>query len=454
MENLNTTRLTPELAERVVRDSSHAAAIIRPDLVVVAANEKYTRLLAAPGREIIGRRCYTISHGYSRPCTEMGERCPILSSTKVGGPAEAIHLHFTRKGRELERVVIRPIHVANDGRLDGFLETLYPVSNGGSDHERLIGTAPPFRQMVRLVERAAPSEIPVLVLGESGTGKELIARQIHDLSPRRQRAFVPVDCSGLAETLFESELFGHERGAFTGATHPKRGLVEAAAGGTLFLDEVGDIPLPQQVKLLRLLETGLYRRVGSTEQKKSDLRLVCATHRDLRRMVHEGSFRRDLYYRINAFPIEAPPLRERIEDLGMLSEELLFRINSTEPPTLSSESLQILERHCFPGNVRELLNILQRGTLLTDDGVIRPEHLPGDLHRSDAAPNDPPFQTTSSNETIVSLEEMERQYLSWVSASFKGDRRELATLLGVSERTLYRKLSQLTVGEVESITDS
>ena len=188
-----------------------------------------------------------------------------------------------------------------------------------------------------------------------------------------------MDCSGFAETLFESELFGHERGSFTGALARKAGLVEAAAGGTLFLDEVGDITLGLQVKLLRLLETGAFRRVGGVEPLHADFRLIAATHRDLGRLVREERFRSDLYFRIAAFPVTLPPLRARPSDIGLLAESLLERIAEGRPRTLSAEALARLQRHDFPGNIRELRNILERANLLADGEIIGCEHLPGDM---------------------------------------------------------------------------
>ena len=221
-------------------------------------------------------------------------------------------------------------------------------------------------EMLELIQRGARSEVPILLLGESGTGKELAARAIHDASPRSKGAFVPVECSGLGEALFESELFGHARGSFTGAHTRKPGLVEAATGGTLFLDEIGDVPLSLQVKLLRVLESGMYRPVGDIEARSANFRLVCATHRDLDRMVSDGSFRRDLYFRINTFPIAMPPLRERREDIPLLCDTLLA--NSAK--RLSDEALMLLQRHDYPGNIRELRNIVERAVLLTDGVVI------------------------------------------------------------------------------------
>jgi two-component system, NtrC family, response regulator HydG len=430
--------ITVEHAHRALANIIHPAAVLRTDMSILAANAAYSKLFVSRGAEVIGRRCYSITHGYSRPCDEMGEQCPIRVAMRDGEAADAIHEHHTQRGKELEKVIIHPIK-GKSGSIEMFLEILHPIHTSRCALGRLIGSAPAFMSMMHLINRVAPSDVAVLILGESGTGKELVAREIHTRSRRKQRSFVPVDCSGLPETLFESELFGHERGAFTGATHPKRGLVEVAAGGTLFLDEVGDVPLPQQVKLLRLLETGLYRRVGSVEQRQSDFRLVCATHRDLRQMVQEGLFRRDLYYRINAFPVEAPSLRNRLEDLPMLVQELLQR-NPRHACRISPEALEALGRHSFPGNVRELLNILQRGCLLSD-GLIGLEHLPGEISGRRIGPADESSEDIRFSGAVVPLSEIERRYLLWVNQSFRGERRELALHLGISERTLYRKLA-------------
>ena len=205
--------------------------------------------------------------------------------------------------------------------------------------------------MLALVARVAPSRATVLLLGESGTGKELVARAVHEASDRAQRPLVAVDCSSLPETLFESALFGHERGAFTGATSTQPGLVEAANGGTLFIDEVGDIALTMQVKLLRLLESGTYRRVGSTELRHADIRVVSATHRDLEQMVSDGRFREDLYYRLSTFPIHLPALRERREDIPLLAMAMLQRVAPQRPLALSPEALALLQAQDYPGNV-------------------------------------------------------------------------------------------------------
>jgi transcriptional regulator with PAS, ATPase and Fis domain len=250
---------------------------------------------------------------------------------------------------------------------------------------------------------------------------------------------MPVECSGLPETLFESELFGYEQGAFTGANKGKRGLIDATAGGTLFLDEIGDVPLAFQVKLLRLLESGTFRKVGGTEPRRADFRLVCATHRDLAAMVQEGTFRRDLYYRINAFPVILPPLRERRSDIALLCHEFL----ATKHPgkRLEPEALARLVEHDWPGNVRELRNVVERMVLLSDGDELRVEHLPHELASAGARRSEPPRAAADvfSVADVLPLDRVEADYLHW-AASRTTDRASLARALGVSERTLYRKL--------------
>jgi DNA-binding NtrC family response regulator len=232
----------------------------------------------------------------------------------------------------------------------------------------------------------------------------------------------------MTESLFESELFGYEKGAFTGAGQRRTGLVEAAAGGTLFLDELGDIPLHLQVKLLRLLETGTYRRVGSAEILRADFRLVCATHRDLTAMVEQGGFRRDLYYRLATFPIKLPALRERSEDLPLLVEHLLARLAPERPLRLDAQSHSLLMQYGFPGNIRELRNLLERAMLMADGDMLSID-LP---ERADMATDEP----------VLTLEQAERRYVRAALVQLDGNRKELARSLGISERTLYRKLAE------------
>ncbi|HEY9198888.1 MAG TPA: sigma-54-dependent Fis family transcriptional regulator [Gammaproteobacteria bacterium] len=414
------------------------AVLLGLDYRIIAANRAY-RDHYGDGRPLQQRHCYEISHHYALPCDQVGENCPLKNCLASGQPQRVLHLHHTHEGEEHVDVALTPIRDEH-GTILYFLEKMRPAAGASSRPaaQGLVGRSAAFNRMLELVQRVAHSDVPVLLLGESGTGKELVANAIHNGSARAKRPFVPVDCSGLTETLFESELFGHEKGAFTGAHSRKLGLVESAQGGTLFLDEVGDIPLSQQVKLLRLLETGTYRRVGSAETQIADFRLILATHRDLKGLVDRGEFRPDLFYRISAFPIPLPPLRERREDLPLLIESLLQRIAPQRELSLQPEALACLQRHDFPGNIRELRNRLERAALLADGDRILPEHLSDDCARPSAAGDDMPGE-------LLPLEEMERRYLTRVVATYNGDRRALAEKLGISERTLYRKLQQLRI---------
>jgi transcriptional regulator with PAS, ATPase and Fis domain len=402
--------------------------LVDPDYRILSANAAYRHTFGNP-REIIGRTCYEISHHYDKPCDQCGESCPRQTAMKTRQASRVLHLHHTPRGQEYVDVELVPIHDAT-GQLAYFVETMRFLHETGQQAGALgmVGHSAAFTRMLDLINRVAQAMTPVLLLGESGTGKELAAQAVHALSPRRDKPFVPVDCSGMTESLFESELFGYEKGAFTGANQRRDGLVEAAAGGTLFLDELGDIPLHLQVKLLRLLESGTYRRVGGVEILRADFRLVCATHRDLSTMVEDGRFRRDLYYRLAAFPIHLPALRERREDLPLLVEHLLARLAPERPLRLDAASQRLLMDYGFPGNIRELRNLLERAMLMAD----------GDLLSLAA---DPELPHTGAAGDIVPLDEAERHYVRQALARLGGDRKELARRLGISERTLYRKLA-------------
>lgn len=429
----------PPALMQVLEAFDEPASLLGHDYRILAVNQAYQRTYG-DGHTIQSRFCYEVSHHYTQPCDQMGEDCPLKNAIISNSPQRVLHLHHTPSGEEHVDVEMTPIH-DDDGRILFFLERMRftrlasPIPRAGG----LVGRSPAFNKVLEMVQRVAPSDSAVLLLGESGTGKELIAQAIHEASTRHNAPFVPVDCTGLSETLFESELFGHEKGAFTGAQVQKPGLVEAARGGTLFLDEVGELPLAQQVKLLRLLESSTFRRVGGVEVQGADFRLVCATHRDLRAMVDAGTFRRDLYYRIHTFPIQLPSLHERQEDLPLLAASLLQRVAGNRSLRLGPAAQACLLGYAFPGNIRELRNILERASLLCDGEEILPEHLPAEC----CIPSPVDSRPASTFQHLLPLVEMEQQYLRWVSAHFQGDRRELAERLGVSERTLYRKLRDL-----------
>ena len=413
---------------------------------ILAANAAYRAEFG--GDAIVGRTCHAVSHHTDVPCDRAGESCPLAAALASGQREKVLHLHRLPTGPEYVEVELTPLSDA-DGNVVYFLEKMHPlraVRDAGRG-QRLVGRAPAFRRMLESVARVAPSHASVLLLGESGTGKELVAQAIHEMSPRRARPFVVVECASLPETLFESELFGHEKGAFTGASSAKPGLVESADGGTLFLDEVGDIPLSMQVKLLRLLESGCYRRVGGNDLRHTDVRVISATHRDLRRMVADGGFRQDLFFRLATFPIRIPPLRERLEDIELLAMALLRRMGEGRELALTPGALDRLRRHDYPGNVRELRNILERAMLMADGTRIGEPHM---RHAMDDSVwtigtaferrADAPQADDADGEVAGTLKALEAEALSAALAAHQGDRRSLAKKLGISERTLYRRL--------------
>ncbi|MEY8875371.1 MAG: sigma 54-interacting transcriptional regulator, partial [Leptothrix sp. (in: b-proteobacteria)] len=270
--------------------------VLDPDYNILAANTAYQRQFGTADKPYVGHKCYRVSHHYDQPCDLAGEHCPMKKAHEMKAPDRVLHIHHTPRGPEHVDVELRPI-LDERREVVAYVERLVTVRSASArpSADGLVGRSVAFNRALQAVQRVSPSMLPVLLLGESGSGKELFARAVHEASARAAGPFVVVDCSGLTDTLFESELFGYERGAFTGAVTRKKGLVETADGGTLFLDEIGDVPLPMQVKLLRLIETGTFRRVGAIETQRADFRLVAATHKPLQRMVAEGLFRQDLY---------------------------------------------------------------------------------------------------------------------------------------------------------------
>jgi two-component system, NtrC family, response regulator HydG len=318
----------------------------------------------------------------------------------------------------------------------------------------IVGASARMQRLLRLVSRVAATDSTVLILGESGTGKELVARSLHVLSRRAQRAFVPVNVGALPETLIESELFGHAKGAFTGASGERPGLVEEADHGTLFLDEIGDMPLATQVKLLRTLENNEVRRVGENAPRMVDVRVVAATNRDLRVLVAEGRFRADLYYRLNVVQIELPPLRERREDIGLLASFFLERsARRLHRPAarFTPEAMALLEKYDYPGNVRELENAVEHAVAVSEHGVLGPADLPAEIRSPRLLPGfagsrpgapaaaAPPAATDRDS---LSLEEVTREHVLRVLELHRGNTTTASKQLGVSRTTLWRMLKR------------
>ncbi len=311
-----------------------------------------------------------------------------------------------------------------------------------SAFEDLAGGSPAMKRVIEVIAKVAPTDSTVLLLGESGTGKELLANTIHRLSPRRDMPFIAINCAALPEQLLESEMFGHVKGSFTGAEADKRGLFEEADGGTIFLDEIGDMALVTQAKLLRVLQNGEIRAVGSAKPKRVDVRVIAATNRDLERAVENLGFREDLYFRLNVIQVRIPPLRERLETLGGLIEHFINRANTQYNKSiagLDDHAQALLRDYGFPGNVRELESIIAHAVIMADGNLIRAEDLPDHVRRNVrprlALPN-------LAADSIASLTEMEAQLIRGALERLNGNQTEAAKRLGVSRSTLWRKMKE------------
>ena len=325
----------------------------------------------------------------------------------------------------------------------------------------LIGTSPAMEKVYRILSKVAFSTHPVLILGESGTGKELVAQSIHTSGPNAAKPFVPVDCGALTPTLIESELFGHVRGAFTGAVQAKTGLLASAGGGTVFLDEIGELPLELQAKLLRALQEKEVRPVGATHAVPISARVLAATNRDLNTMVAQGTFRKDLYFRLNVVNLKLPPLRERREDIALLAEAFLERVEreTGKAHAFSEDAMRLLLEYDWPGNVRELQHAIDRTCAMSSGPVLHTVDLPTQLqdfrlHRDGAARNGSrPAGDDGDGAGIVSIADMERQAILATIRQLKGDKLMAARLLGIGKTTLYRKLKEYGLEAAAAVED-
>jgi DNA-binding NtrC family response regulator len=369
-------------------------------------------------------------------------RVPVVVLTgfgTVGSAVEAMKLgayDFLEKPVELDdlaRLVERAL--AERGGQGDSGDAGFDVALHAPGAPPIIGRHPRLRAAVRLTEKVAPTESTVLLTGESGTGKELFARAIHALSPRRGGPYVAINCAAIPDALLENELFGHEKGAFTGADRRQPGRFELAEGGTLFLDEIGELPLAVQGKVLRVLEERTFERVGSGRTQRADIRLVAATNRDLGRMVEDGTFRSDLFFRLNVFPLELPALRERSSDVPLLARHLLAEIarrHRLEPPRLEEDAAELLAAQAWPGNVRELGNVLERAVILAEAPTLRDHDLRPLL----------PTTAGASGASGAVAGAGERDRLRQALIETDGDKRRAALLLGMGYRTLLRKVKE------------
>jgi two-component system response regulator AtoC len=432
---------------------------------IVAVNDAYKKIYSYPDDDALGKMCYQVSHGNDQPCHEEGEECPHGHIFDTGNPCVCAHVHVDAGHRVHQvRVSAYPL-TGSDGQLymGECIEQLTSPDDRRTGSERMVGNTPAFLACVKQLSVAASSDAPVLLQGETGTGKELAAEYIHKHSMRHDKPFQIVDSTVLTDNLFESEVFGHERGAYTGSVGAKEGLFQMAEGGTVFLDEIGDLPTSQQSKLLRVLESGQFRRVGGLKTFKCDVRIICATNSHLWEAVQAGTFREDLYYRIACLNIRLPSLRERLGDVPTLARNLIESINRAMRCSyhLTDDVYKYLQAYDYPGNIRELRNVLFIAATHSQNREINGElinavfkNLPqcnGEDEATRAERNySPPTRSEQSSsatppttESSPTLKDLEADHIMQLLDYHGGNRKKVAAALGISERTIYRKLKKL-----------
>jgi two-component system response regulator AtoC len=435
--------------------------VIDRDYQIMAINRAYEQKFSVSRDRAVGLPCYKVSHGSDAPCHESGEDCPHVNLFDIGKTDSCLHVHYDGDHRMCQvRVSAFPLRGA-DGELymGELIQQISTPEERRVNGRRMVGQTPPFLACLDQLKMVAQAQAPVLLQGETGTGKELAAHFIHSHSERRDKPFLTVDCTVLTESLFETEVFGHVRGAFTGSIDDRIGLYEQADGGTLFLDEVGELPLAQQAKLLRVLETGQFRRVGGRGYRKSDVRIICATNRHLWEHVTDGQFREDFYYRIACLAVRLPPLRERLDDIGLLATDLLELVSRTMPQdfTLNPKAVEQLKHYDYPGNVRELRNILFIAATQSKHGEISAGTVEEVMRvHSKSRVREKSVQVVDTGAEVsaaapaagkpASLQELEAQHIADLLEKHNGNRRRVAQELNISERTLYRKLKKYALG--------
>jgi PAS domain S-box-containing protein len=420
---------------------------------ITAVNDKCLEMLGRRRQDVLGQDCCTVlrSSGCSTDCPI---RWALENRTNVIDHRERILGAGDRSVEVLNSVFLVSDPAAPDARVVGVLRDVseyWELKRAASqrfEYFGMVSRSPRMQEVFRLVDIISASDTSVLITGESGTGKELIASAIQENSPRKTGPFIKINCSALTETLLESELFGHEKGAFTGAVQEKRGIFEAADRGTVFLDEVGDMSLGLQAKLLRLLQEQEFQRVGGHRTIKVDVRVLAATNKDLKQEIRAGRFREDIYYRLCVIPIHLEPLRQRREDIPLLVHHFMeiFRQKYRRPiEEISQQALHLLTRHAWPGNVRELQNVIEYAFVCCGETRIRREHLPADLRGPAAAP-----EATGAADAGLTGGPFpdERRRITELLQSHRGNRSEVARLLGISRTTLWRRMKQHGIADI------
>lgn len=385
----------------------------------------------------------------------MSDNIPIILMTahkKVEIAIEAIQAgayDFVVKPIHFPQLLItieRALHLVNLRRENTTLKTAVQLHAGVSSINGIIGKSPGFRQALDLARRVSKSTSNVLITGESGTGKEVIAKSIHNLGSRKKANFVAINCSSIPENLLESELFGHSKGAFTGAAEKRIGLFEEAEGGTLFLDEIGDLSPPLQAKLLRVLQERKIKRIGENQFRAVNVRIISATHKDLRKEILDGKFREDLFFRLNVIPIWIPPLRERKEDIVPLAEFFLRKfaaVNESKAKGFSKEALEMLLNNSWEGNVRELENTIERAVVLSENEIIQASDISSIEHmKEQEASGDLDFKKIAGSK-ILTIDELTKLYVQYVLNINQGAKEKTARDLNIDRKTLYRRLSEI-----------
>jgi two-component system, NtrC family, response regulator AtoC len=463
--NTNNQHLSKPSCDDLINIFNDPFVIIDRHYQIVASNNAYRESFHLQDN-IQGKFCYETSHNYDSPCSQHGEHCPLETVMRTGKPTNVLHIHQHGNKEEHVQISANPIH-NDEGEIHYMGETMVTIPQTENEPQLLIGRTPAILRLTSILHRVAPTQSTVFIEGESGAGKDCVANYIHHYSKRNDNPMIVVDCGAIGETLIESELFGYEKGAFTGALKRKTGLIESAHGGTLFIDEVGELSLDLQTKLLRVLESSTIRRIGGTHYFNVDVRIIAATNKDVKKMVSKGRFRQDLYYRLVTFPVQVPPLRERKEDIPAIAEHFLRKIEGgSQYIPLASDIIEILFSYDFPGNIRELRNIIERAVILAAGETITEEHLTidknphhlfsdefDDLDIDDfPKPYRSPGSETLEKKTIKkNSRNLNLDIIKQTLNRFNGHRLSAAQELGISERTLYRYLKKISHDEQSQV---
>jgi len=446
VSHLSTKWQRPEIFEAIFDQLSDALFVYDKNLRIVGANQSAERLFSMTVEEMIGKHCQEVFH-----CNVCEPSCGMLQALGESAclPSGTVNL---RSENGMERmVVIRTVQILDaSGTIEGVVATVRDVTEEAEPTRRqIIAESQAMREVLAFVRRVAVSEAgSILIEGENGTGKDIIAKTLHYQSLRQAEPFLAINCAAIPETLLESELFGYEKGAFTDARTQKRGLLELADKGTLFLDEIGEIPLPLQAKLLRVLEDQCFRRLGGLQDIHVDVRIIAATNKNLREAVKEGAFRQDLYYRLNVIQLIVPPLRERPQDILPLARFFIEHYNAKfkrQIEGLSPEAESLMLSHDWPGNVRELRNAIERAMILEDTSHIRPQSLPIAVRGTGSSFGAPAAVPPAFTGDAMSLVEQERRLLVQALEKTGGNQTQAARLLRITRDTLRYKMKKFNL---------